>query len=1127
MNATSTHSNPSAPPVIPLLARTGTAIGGAVVHRVRPAPVLINPTISPASPIAVVVRRSYTRPARVRITLSASGQVRQPATLTRTMTALSGNIRLFTARTGGSEITFTQSTTSIDESTRTIPPGELNGGGKVLFVQADSPSSGLSEYRLRLSLAGPTAGPPVEATIVAVALTLDISTPRTAPGATLTPLPQPPDPRPAPGTATDKWFGGLQLNSQDPGNQQQRAELRVSITPSTFNGTLVLRQVVVTGDNVGGLDTKVQLFENEFPGPSGLPPLPETPLGNNFEFPSASASSGRAFFVQGAVGSRALRDTGFQLGLKDVENDGDRVALTIRVAPVLNVDSPIVVVKLPHTNPARRRITVRASSTFGRTGTLTRVAGGPAIRVFNPAGTEILDLAAGHTLTAAELNAGLQLSVESTTRSGAANDIRFTLTLAPGAGAGAVPVGPPATISMTAVELKLDVGLIRPAPGVVPPLLSDADKVAPGRFVLARNAAFTHERAMIILRPPNPNISLTVRLESLNTQLEAFGLEEPAAGQAAHPRPATFPLIGNGFELFAEGVNPSAAPVDTGFRYGIDGVENECDRVVFTVFPDPSLPGPFAVGEHDYRLAAPFTVPATTENLSEQSHLDAPVIVTPATFPAFPVTLQALVRYPAATAGVDRPVSNAFPRYPLVILAHGNHRPLSAPGVRVENFRGLEYLARHLASYGYIAVSVDLNDMNIPIRRDPAIVQRGLTVLEHIRQWRTVFNVTDPIFTGRVDINQIALIGHSRGGETVVSAHRTNIDAAHGHLIRAVISISPTDFLGINLPPAPYLVIYGSEDGDVSIGWPFRLYDRAAPPKAMVFIYAAIHNFFQTEPDWFTPAAIDSTDARRLLEIPHQNLAKGYCLAFLDMNMRSLGGHTHLFKNNGRPSTIAAAVEIHHQVQDTARLVVDDFGPVATLNRAAALPPQLATRAATNTLGLAVNVSALSTPVALANRRTQASLQHRDIAPFWHDTVGAMAAWDAAGATYTTSVGDRNVSAFKVLSFRVAQRFDVPRNPNPAGATTPGAPQDFTVRLFDFFGRVAGIRVSTITSIPFPYKRTDPSLTKSALKTIRIPLSEFKNVTSNLDLRAIRSVQFLFDVIARGEVALDDIEFSN
>jgi hypothetical protein len=1161
MNATATHSNTAATaPIAPWLAtngvgRVGPASAGAVVHRVRPAAVLVNPTIAPVSPIAVVVKKSYTQPARVRITLGASGRVRQAATLTRIMTATSGRIRLFSARQGGNEIVFTPSQSNPNESTLTIPANELNRG-KVLFAQSDSPSSGLSDYLLRLSLApGPTAGNPVEVVVVAVSLTLDISPPRTAPGAVLTPLPQPPDPRPAPGTGTDKWFGGLQLNSQDPGNHQQRAELRATIIPSTFVSVLLLRQVVVSGDNIGGLDTRVQVFDSEIPGPSGVPPVPETPLGNNLEIPSADAVfPGKAFFVQGAAGSRTLRDTGFQLGLKDVENDGDRVALSIRVAPVLTVDSPIIVVRQPHTNPARRVMTIRASSAFGRTGTLTRLAGGPALRVFNAAGTEIVDLAAGHVVSAADLSAGVQLSVESTVRSGAANDVQFTLTLAPG-GTGSVPVGTAPTLTMTAVELKLDVGLTRPSPGVAPPLMSDADKIRPGRFVQLRTPALTHGRAMIILRPPNPRIVLTVRLESLNTQVEAFGPEEPFAGQSAHPRPSTFPgdlltIGGNGTELFVEGAAVSTAVLDTGFRYGIDGLENECDRVVFTVLPDPSIAGPFPVGQHEYTRPLPLSIPLMDETISDltlaESGLPSTAPERKQTTGPISANIHALVRYPATTAGLDSPVSTVFTKYPLIVIAHGNHRVVDSAGTPVESFRGLEYLCSHFASYGYIAISVDLDVVNpgglFPF---PAIVQRGLVILEHIDFWTTTLNAGDPLFTGKLDVPaRIGLIGHSRGGEAVVSAQKTNLDASRGFDIKAIASISQTDFLGITHASTPYLVIYGSGDGDVSNGGGFRLYDRAAPFKSLVWVYGAIHNRFSTSPDWLARLDGDPPEPRMISAPDHLNIARGYCLGFMQFVMRSFADHLHLFKDNGRPSAVSAAVEIHHQVEEKPpKLIVDDFeqGAFSPAASRAVQGAQLATRATTNSLNLGVSQSGLAVPSSpLTNDLTEGSLRNRELDFFWNDTFGAILAWDAVGARYTQNLGSRDVSAFKVLSFRVTQRFGSSRNPDPAPPAV-GVSPDFSISLGDTNGQNAQVRVGSVATIPFPWKRSqnvrDPitrlvtgttnRLTKSAFITIRIPLSTFKNVNSALNLNALRLVIFQFNQTAQGEIAIDNLEFSN
>ncbi|MGR9046372.1 MAG: OmpA family protein, partial [Gammaproteobacteria bacterium] len=335
-------------------------------------------------------------------------------------------------------------------------------------------------------------------------------------------------------------------------------------------------------------------------------------------------------------------------------------------------------------------------------------------------------------------------------------------------------------------------------------------------------------------------------------------------------------------------------------------------RRVVIRFVDPALPGSFAVGEHEYGPAQEgnFTVPGLTEILGEESQLDMGSSA-PITFSSFSVARRALVRYPADTNGVDRPVSNRSARYPLVILAHGNHRARynDSANTRVENFRGLQYLARHLASHGYIAVSVDLDEINLPINRDPAILQRAHVVLDHIDVMARR-DASGPLFTGKIDLSRIGLIGHSRGGETVVAAQRVNLDEGRGRQIKSIVSIAPTDFLGLTQSTTPYCVIYGSADGDVSIGWPFRLYDRMSPFKSMLFAYGAIHNFFSEHPDWrglidprvagpYTPRSPDSADPRRISFDNHQNIARGYCLGFIEKTLRGHPGYDRLFKREG------------------------------------------------------------------------------------------------------------------------------------------------------------------------------------------------------------------------------------
>ncbi len=254
------------------------------------------------------------------------------------------------------------------------------------------------------------------------------------------------------------------------------------------------------------------------------------------------------------------------------------------INPIIRPASTIIVVKKPHTNPGRVAITVRTSARFRGSGTLDRItvatSGGIHIFRTRTAANEMQFNGTDNVFNGLDLSRGVELFATADRPSGAANDFQLRLTLTPGPN-----VGAPVTVSLTAVELTLDVGLSRPSAGVAPPIMSANDKINVGRFVQVRNPGFDHERAMIVLRPPNPQIALTVRLESITNQLQVFGFETPDAGQGAHPRPASFTsdmLTPNPFELFVEATAPSTGVRDTGFRYGVEGVENEADRVAMT-----------------------------------------------------------------------------------------------------------------------------------------------------------------------------------------------------------------------------------------------------------------------------------------------------------------------------------------------------------------------------------------------------------------------------------------------------------------------------------------------------------------------------------------------------------------
>jgi MacB-like periplasmic core domain len=127
----------------------------------------------------------------------------------------------------------------------------------------------------------------------------------------------------------------------------------------------------------------------------------------------------------------------------------------------------------------------------------------------------------------------------------------------------------------------------------------------------------------------------------------------------------------------------------------------------------------------------------------------------------------------------------------------------------------------------------------------------------------------------------------------------------------------------------------------------------------------------------------------------------------------------------------------------------------------------------------------------------------------WPKTAGSASAFAEALAPKGAPV---NVSAYKFLSFRVAEQNST-RNP-----ANPGL-QDFSVWLKDAKGGVAKVKVSGFKQIHFPVGSGDR---KSILATARIPLTDFAPV----DLTHVVEIRYLFDQTSKGAIYLSDIRFS-
>ena len=164
------------------------------------------------------------------------------------------------------------------------------------------------------------------------------------------------------------------------------------------------------------------------------------------------------------------------------------------------------------------------------------------------------------------------------------NDIELMLALtaptAKGGGPPPTPVGPPAKVTMTSVEVTLDIAKKRTALGIDPPLLVQM-KVFATAVLRVQDAWLKSSRAMLIIQKSKPTDfkgQLSLVRRNVKGQVKLFGTadEIPKTGQAVLADPFVVEntsIPPTGLKLWVEGLTKSDAERDTGFELGVVGVD--------------------------------------------------------------------------------------------------------------------------------------------------------------------------------------------------------------------------------------------------------------------------------------------------------------------------------------------------------------------------------------------------------------------------------------------------------------------------------------------------------------------------------------------------------------------------
>lgn len=162
--------------------------------------------------------------------------------------------------------------------------------------------------------------------------------------------------------------------------------------------------------------------------------------------------------------------------------------------------------------------------------------------------------------------------------------------------------------------------------------------------------------------------------------------------------------------------------------------------------------------------------------------------------------------------------------FPVILMVHGNHT--------MENFStdGYDYLSDLLASQGFIFISVDedfVNYSNFSGAPNDNYKLRSWLLLQHLVHLKELNNNLDSNLYEKINFDNVALAGHSRGGQVATMAADYKSFFDNPNLlkelkdidIKAVTAISPTDKLIDSkraiLNNIAYMVLQGSADSDV------------------------------------------------------------------------------------------------------------------------------------------------------------------------------------------------------------------------------------------------------------------------------------------------------------------------
>ena len=457
------------------------------------------------------------------------------------------------------------------------------------------------------------------------------------------------------------------------------------------------------------------------------------------------------------------------------------------------------------------------------------------------------------------------------------------------------------------------------------------------------------------------------------------------------------------------------------------------------------------------------------------------------------------IYYPADADGAGTPFNTrlaALGRVPIAVLVHGRHGGSTS-------HLGYDYLQQQLAQMGIIAASVDCNASDQWGGWTNNILDRADLVIKSIAHLQGLDAGGDPIFGKRIDFDRLAMMGHSRGGDAVVTV--PEVITLTGVTIKGVIALGPVNSGASSGKPSgfAFMTILPASDGDVVDNNGAQFYDGADPGpfKSQLYVDHANHNFFNRQ--WLN----DDTNGGLpiMARADHERVLSTYGCAFF---RNVLLGHATLGYLQGtvRPPAVQTQ-NVHLSYKKAKQATVDDHEDGNTITKNSMNAPT------TQSGGLSADEHAFS--------QTGAT---RFNDSFFGATTGMVAIHGKPGMFRSELDKVRDLRRLQVW-IRAGEVYDM--------ASVPAGGTGFKLGLEDKAGVVAWVDSDGVGGLPRPLDRKAydlgngyPDRTKTMPNTLRFPIACFKPPKGDkkFDPAHVVAVWLRLDRRDKRALAFDDLQ---